>query len=616
MLSVTQFEQEKLYPNYVPTKDEATKMGYVATRFSAMQSARSIVDKDWEIYQTMIDAVLVPYPDGRSSSNVPLASSLIELYIAEASKMATEFHFRGETSKFSTNAKALEHVWEYKFRKDKLKKVFIENEYTAAWFGTSVIFTGFESYEKTQQDPEVDDAMKLTWKKNTFKKEEIIVRNVDIRDFYIDDSAKNSIDDATDCILIQWIPYERFQNFKNSPVYKNIDKVAPRQYSTENHSFVNDEEMSKTGSFVKLTHYWNIEKDAYMVIANNNVIIREHPMVSTINWEKALPFVVRAFGKKNYSIYGRGLCEIALMFNSKLNNFSELTMDAIRRSNTQVLALGNGLSFNDRGFSYDNEILTFDWNLQNNFQQLSGNPPNQAMFSYIDIIYKEISIYVGIDIQNIMAEANTAFQAELQRGSSQKRINVWLLNRDLANERFADLYKDLLQTYFPRKTADGLYPQVEVEDEELVGSGEKQKFKKKKWKSMFQVTPELLRGDIFIDVHTNTTAPTINAVDRQQKLDLLNTVGQIAQGYMLAKQAGIDLENIIPIKSTLRDLASDYNIIVEDKTDNEDVQAKKAEVMQQFQAMMQSAPTEAQDWTPPEAQPQDPNMIPPQWNIV
>jgi len=79
-----------------------------------------------------------------------------------------------------------------------------------------------------------------------------------------------------------------------------------------------------------------------------------------------------------------------------------------------------------------------------------------------------------------MAEANTAFQAELQRGSSQKRINVWLLNRDLANERFADLYKDLLQTYFPRKTADGLYPQVEVEDEELVGSGEKQKFKKKK----------------------------------------------------------------------------------------------------------------------------------------
>jgi len=313
-------------------------------------------------------------------------------------------------------------------------------------------------------------------------------------------------------------------------------------------------------------------------------------MVSTIDGEKALPFVVRAFGKKNYSIYGRGFCEASLMFNSKLNNFSELAMDAIKRSNSQVLALGNGLSFSDRGFSYDNEILTFDGNLANNFQQLSGNPPNQALFSYLDIIYKEISIYVGIDIQNIMAEANTAFQAELQRGSSQKRVNVWLLNRDLANERFADLYKDLLQTYFPRKTAEGLYPEIEIEGEELVGNGDKQKFRQKKGISTFEVTPELLRGDIFIDVFTNTTAPTINAVDRQQKLDLLNTVGQIAQGYMVAKQAGIDLETIIPIKSTLRDLAADYNITVEAKSDQEDVRAKKEEVMAQLQAMMQEAP--------------------------
>lgn len=251
--------------------------------------------------------------------------------------------------------------------------------------------------------------------------------------------------------------------------------------------------------------------------------------------------------------------------------------------------------------------MTFDGNLANNFQQLSGNPPNQAIFSYLDIIYKEISIYVGIDIQNIMAEANTAFQAELQRGSSQKRVNVWLMNRDLANERFADLYKDLLQTYFPRKTAEGIYPEVEVEGEELIGDGEQKRFRKKKGSSTFQVTPEMLRGDIFIDVHTNTTAPTINAVDRQQKLDLLNTVGQIAQGYMVAKQAGIDLETIIPIKSTLRELASDYNMTVEQKSDNEDVTAAKQDMMGQLQGMMAQAPQEVPQ-APTEAPIQSPNQ--------
>jgi len=48
----------------------------------------------------------------------------------------------------------------------------------------------------------------------------------------------------------------------------------------------------------------------------------------------------------------------------------------------------------------------------------------------------------------------TAFQTEVQREASQKRINVWLFNRDTAFERFANLHKDLLQIYFPRKTAE------------------------------------------------------------------------------------------------------------------------------------------------------------------
>lgn len=244
-------------------------MGYVKDRFSKMQTARTVVDKDWGIYQTMIDAVLVPYPDGRSSSNVPLASSLIELYVAEASKMKTEYSFKADTSKQKTNAKALEYAWKYDYRKNKRDKEFNEAEYIAAGFGTSIIYTGFESYEKSQQDPIVGDDMNITWVENTFKCEEIIIKNIDIRDFYIDDTAKNSIEDATDCIYVQWMPYERFQNLKNSPLYKNIDKISPTQYSTENQTFTTEEEETKSGEYVKLMHYWNIEKDAYMIIAND-----------------------------------------------------------------------------------------------------------------------------------------------------------------------------------------------------------------------------------------------------------------------------------------------------------------------------------------------------------
>ena len=97
-----------------------------------MKNARTIVDKDWDTYQTMIDAVFAPYPDGRSSSTVPLSSAMIELYVAEALKIPTDFQFRSETSEHATNAKALEHVWKYDWRTKKRKKVMTDEEYICA----------------------------------------------------------------------------------------------------------------------------------------------------------------------------------------------------------------------------------------------------------------------------------------------------------------------------------------------------------------------------------------------------------------------------------------------------------------------------------------------------
>ena len=620
MLSVKDFKQETKYPSYVPSTDETIKTGYVKNRFEDMRQARTAVDKDWNLYQTMINAEFTPYPDERSSSTVPLISSMIELYVADAVKLGTEFTFKSETSEHSTNAKALEYVWKYDWRTKKRKQVMVDEEYICAWFWTSVKYLGFESRTCKQSDYEVGDDMKPKWVEKEFKEEEIIVKNIDIRDFYLDDTVKTSIDDASDCILIQQLSYEKFQELEYNPFYKNIDKVAPQGWSSEDKAFITEEERIKDGKYVKLMHYWNVEKDCYIVIANDKMIIREHPMMSTIDGIKALPFVVRAFWKKNYSIYGRGFCEAGMMFNSELNNLREMLMDAIRRSNQQTIAIGNGLTFDGRTMSYENEIMTFDGNFANNFQQLSGNPPNQAIFNQKTELYKDIAMFMGVDIQNIIWQPQqTAFQTDVQREASQKRINVWLTNRDLANERFADLYKDLLQKYFPRKDAEGLYPVIEIDGQQMMGEWDKKKFRNKKGKSIFEVTPEILRGDISIDVYTNTTAPTINAVDRQQKLDLLNAVGGIAQGYALAKQSGVDIETILPLKKTLRDLASDYNLEVESNADQEDVTDAKKKLMEWLMAKMggmNAQPTEALGQAPsPDLMAQQapqPNQIP-QW---
>jgi hypothetical protein len=54
---------------------------------------------------------------------------------------------------------------------------------------------------------------------------------------------------------------------------------------------------------------------------------------------------------------------------------------------------------------------------------------------------------------------------------------------------------------------------------------------------MLEVTPEKLQGDIYVDVYTNTTAPTINAVMIQQKMEFAQAIPAIVNGYVAAKQA-------------------------------------------------------------------------------
>jgi hypothetical protein len=135
---------------------------------------------------------------------------------------------------------------------------------------------------------------------------------------------------------------------------------------------------------------------------------------------------------------------------------------------------------------------------------------------------------------------------------------------------------------------------LEADDEELQTATETKpaRFKKKKWNHAFEVTPELLRWDIYIDVYTNTNATTIAAIDREQKLDLLNKLWAMGQWIMAAKQAGLDVESILPIKDVLRDLASDYWLTIQDKWDQEDVKIAKEKLMTDLQAMMGGGQTE------------------------
>jgi hypothetical protein len=65
------------------------------------------------------------------------------------------------------------------------------------------------------------------------------------------------------------------------------------------------------------------------------------------------------------------------------------------------------------------------------------------------MLLRDINRFVGLDLENLVADASTAFQANLIAESQQKQVNVWLRNRDMCMEDVEDKVKDCIQTYFP-----------------------------------------------------------------------------------------------------------------------------------------------------------------------
>lgn len=597
-LPVKSFEKQKERPTRQPSNDERIKLDAINKDFQDMINARAWIDKDWFLYNQMIEAVPKHYQDDRSTSTVPLASAVIELYVAEAIKIPTEFIFKGENRKHKQAAKIRETVWNYDWRKNNRKEEIIEWEYYAAWYWHAVFRTGFE-VEKTKQYElqEIKADGSIEWEEMEYTDEKIILECIDPRMFYLDNNSSRWMKDAQKCMTRKIVSYDEFTNLKNNKLYKNIEYVAPKGYTNERQPFSTQYENFRNGQFVEIREYRNLKNDIYLVWANG-VIIREHHIMSTVNGKKVLPFTIRVLGKKNWSTYGgRGLCETLLRFNSELNDLREMLMDWIRRSNNPTIAIGNWLTFNWRKFSFDNEILEFDGDISRWFTQLTGTPPNQAIFEYMNRLFEQIAIFVGIDIKNIIWQPQqTAYQTNVQVEASQKRINVWLINRDMAFERLANQHMENLVRFFPRQTAEWLYPELEIEDYDVIEDGEAQGIRWNKWSSgLLRITPEILQGETYIDVYTNISRPPSDIADRQAKLEFTQATAPLLQTFATAKQLWID----IPIDKWIGDLAESYWLDMWKEWD-EDMNKMKADFTKQLMSMVQ--PPEAQ------AQPQQPQQ--------
>jgi len=321
-------------------------------------------------------------------------------------------------------AKMLDRVWKSQWTDNKIDIQVKRNHYKTCILGTGVMKHGFERnkryiYDIDVDSVDVDGVFKFNKKLETTNN--ILFQNVDPRYVWFDERADH-MEEVRDAIEIEYIPYSKFVNLELDPMYHNINKVTPmyayKDTSRGNYSTL--EPYSESGSFVKVTKFFDEDADLYMEIANDCIIIRKHPIMNAYH---KVPYSVRTLAVRSAGLSGIGIPETAAPFIANINEFREQMQEAVRRSNKETILIGPGLEFVGGEFAFNNELLAFEGNFANNYHQVTGTPPNNALILILQELYKEIAMYVGIDIRNVLGDPQqTAYQTAVQEQTKNGRV--------------------------------------------------------------------------------------------------------------------------------------------------------------------------------------------------
>lgn len=561
-------EEEQKEVDIKPTKEEEKTLGFIARRFSDMQTQRSLDDKDWDIYQIQFEARHRFYKDGRFSSNVPLEYAVVEQYVSEANARKTLFKFDALTAQELPKVERFRTVWDYDWLNEDRDNEIDDNEYLTAIFWISYIFNGFETKDHIISDPLPDlwEDWEILFEKKFRRQSKIILKNLDVRNVYVDDRA-TKIEDAVDCIIVELISPEEFKAFRFNKNFKNFDQVANSSNDDFKVYFNKDETGFTDTKKIKLKHYFNIESDRYIVTANDAVIIRDQPNPFA---HKQLPVTPRVFSKNPNSINGRWLCQILTSFKSQINNLKEMIMEGIKRSNNPTLLMGDWMDFDWEWFGYRNEILKVTGDLTNQFREITWQAPNQAIFNFFQESFREVAIYTWLDVSSIIWQPNkTAFEVAVQQESSLKRVNNVLRNRDRAFSRVAKLHAKNLMQFFPIKQVRELAPlnaDWSIPDMSTLPLAfpqvpwEKQiEWSKETEKTMFTIKPEDIRTQMDIRVETNFNTPTLKELERENFKDFTTYTAEL----IAATQISPELWEILPVDKLVKEAAFKFNVDIE-----------------------------------------------------
>jgi len=525
---------------YRPSTEEKKKVEKLESRMGEMKKAKDDqnLEGDWNKWDTLYFPRKIYRKDAKdwqSKLHNPQVFAYVNTSVSMLIDQRPEAILEARSREAQPKEPVLKGLYDYTWEKGRGDVELYYVLMSAGIYGTGIAFEGYRSDVREIKEAKRDEegklvrtkAGKIEYDKNTIKEfDDVYWRNVDIRNFYIDEMATN-MQDARDCAERFVYDLDTFKFKYPEKRYSKAKHVKPGGDTEEKSEKKYHIDVGRDR--IEVWHYYNKVEDSFQIWANG-IIIKDSPIPYH---HKQLPYIRMPFyPRSRSSFWAMGLAEILENHSDQLDTIINMRIDQAKLNIYRGFMVGGGELIDEEDLRLKPSFL-LEVNDINNVVELKSNDIKPSAYKEDGLIMESMKYATGIDPRmEAISQGGTATEAAIVKESSLRRIKIVL--RLLEKEFLANLatmrIANIQQFYsIPRKVNkvigesgvekyESEYREVRMKLKKVDVDGET-RYRKTEKDNFFEVTPDDIRGNFDVKIRPMSTIPVSKALEDQQFAD-------------------------------------------------------------------------------------------------
>ena len=439
---------------------------YVKDRIQKMESERQKLEWERQTAEQQYDAPTYVDNEGKIIYNSKIESTLVEQHIGRLSNQIY-WDMKPEQQADAQEVFAAKAITDYFLEKEWFYRQLSIRDHSKSIYGIWIRYTGIsldiEKKYKPKEWAEVESTDTSGWVEDDDLFEEytqynwsFTPKNVSPREFLWDDRYFWQPDWslAEDCARVEYISKDKLKERRGEDKKYDIEWLEPTTHT--------DKSGTKHNETIKITHYYNKNNKDYIILGNNECIIRATKMKYK---DGKLPFEVCQHYPDNKCIAGKGIPYKVRATKGYINNMRQAALDKAWSSAFANIVLGKNNVLNNK-YTVGGWVNIWEMNSASDFQQFQANGDINGIVAMNEMLMEDIRSDTGEDPRaSFESPESTLWQTEIVEENKAIRLKALQISRDICLDNAITAAYHNIQQFAPvvlRKTE-----KVKVWDKEV-----------------------------------------------------------------------------------------------------------------------------------------------------